>query len=298
MPFSHLFLVILVVAIWGFNFIFVEFALRDLSPLFLCAVRFFLASIPAIFFVKLPAAPFRIIATYGLIMFGMQFAFLFLGMKAGMPPGLTSLLMQVQVFFSMFFAAVIIGEMPTLWQVVGALVSFTGIGLVATHLEGHMSLLGFIFIMAAAATWGVGNLITKKISNINMMGLVIWGSFIACLPMFLLAFVLEGPASMVQSYKNLTWLGGISVLYIVYMSTWVGYGVWNWLIGRHPVSKIVPFTLLVPIFGILSAMLILDEPFQRWKLVAGLLVIAGLCINLLGARFFVRKNKMMTENAK
>lgn len=291
MPINHLCLALLVVVIWGLNFIFVKFALQDLSPLLLCAVRFLLASVPAIFFIKRPAAPFRIIAAYGLFMFALQFALLFIGMKVGMQPGLASLLMQVQVFFSMFFAAIFIGEIPGLWQIIGALVSFTGIGLVGMHLESNGSLLGFILVIAAAATWGLGNLITKKVHNINMIALVVWGSFVAFLPMTLLSLIFEGPHSWVNSYQHLTWLGINSTLYIVYASTWIGYGVWNWLISRYPVAIIVPFTLLVPVVGILSAIIILGEPFESWKLIAGILVISGLCINLLGARFFMKKTQ-------
>lgn len=289
MPIAHLLLLLLVIIIWGLNFIFVKLGLEEISPLLLCALRFFLASIPAVFFIKPPAVPFRIVAAYGLVMFGLQFGFVFIGMNVGMTPGMASLIMQVQVFFSMFFAVLLLGERPSIGQVVGALVSFMGIGLVAMHFDSNVSLLGFILILAAAASWGVGNLITKKIKATNLISVVVWGSFVACLPMFTLSLIFEGPQSIVTSYNHLTWKGIGSLLYIVYASTWVGYGIWNWLIGRYPVGMIVPFTLLIPVVGILSSVLILAEPFQLWKLVSGLLVISGLCINIISTRFFMAK---------
>lgn len=289
MPISHLFLALLVAIIWGVNFLFVKLGLEEMSPLLLCALRFILASVPAIFFIKPPAMPFRMVALYGLVMFALQFSFLFIGMHTGMTPGMASLIMQVQVFFSMFFAALLLGEQPSIWQIAGALVSFMGIGLVAMHFDKNISLLSFIFILAAAATWGIGNLITKKTNSVNMIALVIWGSFIASIPMSILTLVFEGPGSIIHSCHHLTWLGATSLLYIVYASTWIGYGIWNWLLSRYPVGMIVPFTLLVPVVGILSSVLILGEPFQPWKLVAGLLVISGLCINLLSTRFFKLK---------
>lgn len=289
MPIAHLLLLLLVIIIWGLNFIFVKLGLEEISPLLLCALRFFLASIPAVFFIKPPAVPLRIVAAYGLVMFGLQFGFVFIGMNVGMTPGMASLIMQVQVFFSMFFAVLLLGERPSIGQVVGALVSFMGIGLVAMHFDSNVSLLGFILILAAAASWGVGNLITKKIKTTNLISVVVWGSFVACLPMFILSLIFEGPQSIVTSYNHLTWKGIGSLLYIVYASTWVGYGIWNWLIGRYPVGMIVPFTLLIPVVGILSSVLILGEPFQLWKLVSGLLVISGLCINIISTRFFMAK---------
>jgi len=291
MPVSHILLALLVVIVWGANFIFVTFGLEEISPLLLCALRFLFASVPAVFFIKLPNAPFKIVALYGLVMFALQFAFLFVGMHAGMTTGMASLLIQVQVFFSMFFAVIFLGEQPNIGQIIGALVSFMGIGLVAMHFDSDISLAGFIFILAAAATWGIGNLITKKIKNANMIGLIVWGSFVAFVPMFFFSLIFEGPASFVSSYQHLTWRGVGSLFYIVFASTWVGYGVWNWLIARYPVGMIVPFTLLVPVVGILSSVLVLGEPFQPWKLLAGLLVISGLCINLLGSRLFMEKEQ-------
>lgn len=284
MPITHVLLAFSVVFIWGINFLFVKLALTEISPLFLCTLRFVISSIPAVFFIKPPRVSFRIVILYGLVMFGLQFAFLFVGLYVGMTAGMASLVMQMQVFFSMFFAAIYLKETPTFWQISGAIIAFSGIGIVAMHLDKNISLLGFMMILASAATWGVGNLITKKAKDINMISLVIWGSFVTSIPMMITSLIIEGPARIVESVSHLTWVGGISVLYIVYISTWVGYGVWNWLIARYPVSTVVPFTLLVPIVGIMSSVMLMGETFELWKLIAGLLVICGLCVNLLGIR--------------
>lgn len=294
MPFSHILLALTVVVIWGVNFLFVKIGLDSFSPLLLCALRFILASIPAIFFIKPPAVPFRMIAMYGLVMFALQFTLLFIGMHVGMTPGMASLIMQVQVFFSLFFAAFWLGEQPEKWQIIGALVSFSGIALVAMHFDSNMSFLGFLFILAAAATWGAGNLITKKIKHVNMIALVIWGSLVASVPLSILALVIDGPTNIINSFTHLSWQGTSALFYIVYASTWIGYGLWNWLISRYAVSTIVPFTLLVPVVGVFSSVVVLHEPFDLWKLIAGLLVIAGLCINLLSNRLI--KLKLQVNN--
>lgn len=289
MPISHFLLVLLVVVIWGINFLFVKLGLDEFSPLWLCAIRFILASLPAIFFIKPPALPFRVIASYGIFMFALQFGLIFVGMRVGMPPGVASILLQVQVFFSLIFAAIILGEIPPIWQILGALISFMGIGLIAAHLDNHVSLAGFLCILGAAASWGIGNLVVKKTHKINMISLVVWGSFIACFPMLMFAFIFEGPHSIVDTYHHLTKVGISSLLYIVYISTWIGYGTWSWLLSRYPVGMVVPMTLLIPIVGIVSSVIVLGEPLQAWKISSGLLVIGGLCLNLFGARFFMKK---------
>jgi O-acetylserine/cysteine efflux transporter len=284
MPITHFLLVLLVVVIWGVNFIFVKLGLDEVSPLLLCAVRFFLASVPAVFFIKPPALPFKTVAAYGIFMFALQFGFVFMGMSVGMTPGMASLIMQVQVFFSMFFAAFLLGEQPGALQIVGALIAFSGIGVVAFHLDQNISLFGFLFILAASACWGVGNLMAKKLQASNLIAVIVWGSLIICPPMFLASYLLEGPESFTYAYYHLTWQGVGSIAYIVYASTWLGYGIWNWLLGRYPVSLIVPFTLLVPVVGMLSSIFVFSEPFQLWKLIACLLVITGLCVNILSTR--------------
>ena len=295
MPIAHLLLTLLVVVVWGINFLFVKLALNEMTPFWLCVVRFLLASLPAMLWIKPPQMPLRVVALYGLVMFTMQFGFVFLGMHVGMPPGMTSIVMQVQVFFSMFFAAFYLKEIPYPWQIVGAFIAFLGIGLIAMHFDSNATLSGFLCILAAAASWGAGNLITKKYHHVNMMGLVIWGSFFASIPMLVLALLFEGPQQLIQNYHQTDTLGIISVLYITYGSTWLGYGTWNWLISRYPVSTMVPFTLLIPIVGVFSSAFWLGEPLQSWKMIAGALVIGGLSINIMGARFFTARTA--TEGA-
>jgi len=291
MQLSHIFLAVLVTIIWGVNFIFVKMGLGQMTPFMLCTARFILVCIPFIFFIKRPAIPFQWIALYGLTMFALQFFLLFMGIRAGMSPGLASLIMQVQIFFSMFFAASLWKELPTVWQIIGALVSFTGIGLVAIHLDNNITLLGFIYVLAAAAAWGMGNVITKAIGKVNTVSLVVWGSFIAGIPMLVLTLYFDGLHSIVVSYQHLDWRGISAVLFIVYVSTWVGYVAWSWLLGRYSVGMVVPFTLLVPIFGLLSSIMVLHEEFQLWKICAGILVMGGLCVNLIGSRYALKNAK-------
>jgi len=284
MPVTHVLIALLVVVIWGLNFLFIKFSLVVISPFFLCALRFFLASIPAIFLIKRPTdVPFRKVAAYGLVVFALQFSFLFMGMAVGVAPGMASLIMQVQMFFSLIFAAMFLGERPGFWELSGALISFTGILLIAFHFDNTLSPLGFLLILGAAASWGVGNLLTKTIKTTNNMGLIVWGSFVAFPPMLLLTLLVDGPSAMLNSFEHLTWTATGSLLYIVYASTCLGYGLWNWLLKHYSVSMVVPSTLLVPIVGIVSSVVLLGEPFESWKLVAGLLVISGLGINILSS---------------
>ncbi|MGJ0492798.1 EamA family transporter [Methylobacter sp.] len=281
-------LAILVVAIWGFNFVVIKVGLKELPPILLCALRFFLAAFPVVFFIKRPAVPFRSVMAFGLVMFASQFALLFSGMYAGTTAGMASLVLQVHVFFTVALAVVFLAEQPSVWQIIGALTAFSGIGLVAAHTGGEISALGLILIVAAAASWGIGNLIAKKLGKVDMLALVVWGSLVAWPPLLLLSYLLEQDSWSLEGMAYLSWPTIGAVGYITYLSTLLGFAVWSWLLSHYPAATVAPFTLLVPVFGFTSSALALGEPLYPWKLAAAILIIAGLCINLAGARIAMR----------
>lgn len=284
----HLALAVLVVAIWGFNFVVIKVGLKELPPILLCALRFFLAAFPAVFFIKRPLTPFRNVAAFGLVMFALQFALLFSGMYAGVTAGLASLILQVHVFFTIILAVTFLGEQPSIWQIIGAITSFVGLGLVVTNLGGEISWLGLLLIIAAAASWGVGNLISKKLGKVDMLALVVWGSLVAWPPLLLLSFFLEPSSWNLETISHLSWITIGAVGYIVYPVTLLGFAAWSWLLNHYPAATVAPFTLLVPVFGFTSSTLVLGEPLYPWKVLAAVLIIAGLCINLMGARIASR----------
>lgn len=291
----HIVLAIVIAAIWGCNFIFISIALEDLPPYLLCALRFFFSCFPVIFFLPKPKADFKLIVGYGLLMFGVQFALLFAGLYAGMPPGLTSLVFQSQVFFSLFLAALFLDEIPTPLQCVGALVSFVGLGVVWVNYTDAASWMGFVLVIGAAAAMGGGNLFSRKLAHVEPYGLVAWGSLVSLFLLIPMSLILEGPALVVHSLMRVTWPTVSALAFTVYISTWVGYGAWNQLLKRYSIAAVIPFTLLVPVFGILCAHLFLAEPVQSWKLAAAWLIICGLGINVLGSRLKLRRQKILAE---
>ncbi len=281
---THILLALLVAAVWGSNFIFIRFALNETPPFLLCALRFFLVSVPIAFFIPKPKIPFNLLLLYGLSAFGLQFSLLFLGMTFNMPTGLSSILMQIQVFFSLFLAALFLNEKPTKLQIFGAFIAFIGLGLIWTQINHGASVIGFMLEIGAAASWAVANLVTKKISPVNSFSLVAWGCALSTPPVILLSLWLDGPQKIISSLSQLSWIGLISIAYITYISTWFGYGAWNWLMKRYPLSSISPFALLVPVFGMVGSSMVFGEPMEPWKLHAAYFIILGLTINILGPK--------------
>ncbi|MHB9052017.1 MAG: EamA family transporter, partial [Thiomonas delicata] len=116
----HALLALLVVMIWGFNFVVIEIGLQGLPPLLFTSLRFFFAAVPLVFFVSRPATDWRLLVGWGLAQFAVQFALLFVGMKLGMPAGLSSLVIQLQAFFTIGLAWWLMGEHARPMQLLGA----------------------------------------------------------------------------------------------------------------------------------------------------------------------------------
>lgn len=289
MPPRDILLALAVAIVWGVNFVFISWGVREVPPLLLTALRYVVAAFPAVFFIRRPTVALSILVGYGVAVGVGQFGLLFAAIRFGMPAGLASVVIQLQVFFTIGLAVLFLGERPTRSQLVGAAVAFAGIGVIAADRVGGAALWPFLMTIAAAACWGVANLLTKKAGRIDMLGFVVWSSLVPPIPLYLLSLIFEGPGAVPLALSQITWVGIGSLLFIGWVSTVFGYGGWSVLLGRHPASSVAPFALLVPVAGIGGATLILGERITGLESAGSLLVLAGLLLNVFGPRLLTRK---------
>ncbi|MFG0416831.1 EamA family transporter [Pseudomonas sp. zjy_8] len=281
---KDLLLALLVIVVWGLNFVVIKVGLHGMPPMLMGALRFMLAAFPAILFVRRPQVPLRWMLAYGMTISLGQFAFLFYAMYVGMPAGLASLVLQSQAFFTLFFAALFLGERLRGSNLFGLLVAASGLALIGLQGGQAMTLAGFALTIAAASMWALGNVVTRRLGKVNLVGLVVWGSLIPPLPFLALSFWLEGPELILHSLQSIS-LDSILVLaYLAFGATILGYGLWSRLLSRYPASQVAPFSLLVPVVGISSSALLLGERLGSLQMVGAVLVMAGLLINVWGGR--------------
>ncbi len=285
---SDILLALLTITIWGSNFVVIKFGLRGLPPILFSALRFVFAALPLVFFIKRPQVPWRLLGGFALFQFALQFTLLFTGIKLGFPPGLASLVIQLQAFFTIGLAVLFLHERPLINQLVGALVALSGMALVACNLDAKPTLIGFMFVVTAGFCWATANIFTKKMGRVNPLSLVTWGSLLAAPPMLVASYCIEGREAWAMAAETINWISVGAVLFQSYPNTIIGYGIWSYLISKSPTATIAPFTLLVPVVGMLAAALILAEPLQWWKLAAGALVLGGLAFNQFGSRWIRR----------
>jgi len=283
MPIHSVLLAILVTAIWGYNFIVIHYGLGEFSPMLFGSLRFLFAALPAVFFVGRPTTPWRGILFYGLYM-TLEFGVLFLAMHLGFPPGLASVVLQTQAFFTLIFSAWILKDRPTPAQWAGVLVAFIGMVILSGQTEAQGGWLTFSMIMFCAIIWGASNILVKVISPPDAVNFIAWSSVVPPIPLFFLALFADGSEKVFQSLLHVRAAGWFSLIYIGWICTVIGFGIWTTLLRKYSANKVAPFTLLVPFFGVTASHFLLGEQFTRNQLVGSALLIVGLVFTNLRKR--------------
>lgn len=281
----HIALAALVAAVWGVNFVVIEIGLGHFPPLLFSALRFLVAALPAVFFVGRPKVAWKWIVGVGLVLGVAKFGLLFIGMDRGMPAGLSSLVLQVQAVFTALFAALVLGERPGRMRISGMGVALAGIGVAAVDEGASGPVLAFVLVIAAAACWGVSNVLTRKAAPPDSLNFMVWVSTVPVLPLLGLSLLFEGWDRDADALAALDWSGVGIIVYVAWITTVFGFGAWGFLLRHHPASSVAPFTLLVPVFGMSSAALLLGESVSPLRWIAAALLVGGVALtSLAGAR--------------
>ena len=281
LPLSHLFLALAIVVVWGTNFVVIKLSLAAFPPFLFAALRYTFAFIPLAFFISRPQVSWTSLCAYGVAIGVGQFGILYFAIDGRISPGLASLVIQTQVFFTIGFAMFFAKERLRLYQAVAVSVSMTGLGIIALHTDADTTFVGMALVVFAGLSWGIANTVSRRAGSINMLSYVVWASLFSLPPLFLISLIFEGgweqmSTSMITAPTG-AWAG---VFWQSWGNTVFGYAAWAWLLSKHPAAVVAPAPLLVPIFGMGASAYFLSEPLPLWKILAAGLVIAGLIVNL------------------
>ena len=285
----HIVQALIVVLVWGVNFVVIRWGLNEVPPFLLATLRFICAFLPVVFFIRKPTLPWSWLIAYGLLNSFAQFAFLFWAMRVGMPAGLASVVHQSQVFFTLILSVLILQQRTQLTQWLGLAFAVLGLGLMAygrgTGL-GHMTGMGLMLNLLGALSWAGGNIVVSAMRKTghtpDALGLVVWSSVVPIVPFALLSWWFE--RSVYPQWHEVTWHSAVSVLYLAWVATLLGYALWSRLLGLYEPNRVAPFSLLVPVVGLLTAWVVLGEQLNVWQWWGSLALMLGLVVNLFGAR--------------
>jgi O-acetylserine/cysteine efflux transporter len=273
---------LLIVAMWGLNFTVIRFGLDEFPPFAFATWRFVLCALPVLFVAR-PDISWATLAGIGGFMFGGQFVFLFFAMQAGLPPGLTSVLVQLQGPLTVVLAALFLREHATRAQWLGLAAAAVGVVLISRSVEGTASLLAVGLALLSALTWATGNLFFRSARGTSMFAVTVWASVLPPIPFALMSLAVEGPEALLMPILNPTWLGWFVLFYTVVPVMWLGYLIWGTLLRTYPAGKVGPISLLVPCAALLFASLLVDEPIGGLRLLGVVIVLGGVAIGVFAS---------------
>jgi O-acetylserine/cysteine efflux transporter len=276
-------LAVVVAVLWGVAFVATRVGLDSFSPPQLAAVRFAIAALPALVLPR-PRVAGSALAAVGLTLFAGQFLFQFFGIAAGTPVGVAAVVVHAQALVTIVLAAVVLGERPTRRQWLGTALALAGLVLIALTVGGDLAPLGFALTVLSPVSFGVGNVLLKRLESVDAAALVPWLSLVVPLPALALSAVLDGPGAWPRALVQVPWSGWASALYLGLVATTLAYALWGALLRRHPAATVAPFALLVPLVGAVAAAVVFGERFGPLRLAGMVVVLLGLAVILLPAR--------------
>ena len=295
LPVSHLLLAFGIVAVWGTNFVVIKNCLSAFPPFVFALLRYVFALLPMVFFVPRPKVSWGNLCLYGLCTGVGQFGVLYYAIQGDISPGLASLVIQTQVFFTIGFAMFFAKEGLKLYQAVAVAIAMTGLLIIALHTDANTTFLGLALVVFSGFSWGVANTVSRRAGSINMFSYVIWASAFSVPPLLVLSLLFEGGWEKVSAAMIAAPMGAwVGVLWQSWANTLFGYAAWGWLLSKHPAAVVAPAPLLVPIFGMGAAAYFLGEALPAWKVLAASLVIAGLVVNLFWPSLRHYLNKVLS----
>ena len=278
-----IFLAVLVAVIWGLAFVASRLALDELPPTLMTTLRFAIAAAPCLF-VRKPDVSWPLLIAISATLFLGQFLAQAFGIAHGVPVGLASVIVQSQALFTIAFAVIAFGEVPTRMQAVGIGVAAVGLLLICGTVGYDFSVAAFAVLMISPVSFAIGNLLLRQARDVPMFDLFAWLCLASAVPLLVLTLIADGPQTAWHSLQNMSLTGVVSIVTIGAVSTSIAYWLWGRLLRDYTAAQVVPFALLVPFVGAGASSVVFGERFGPLRLAGMVVVICGIAIMLLAKR--------------
>jgi O-acetylserine/cysteine efflux transporter len=266
---------LIVMVIWGFNFAVAKFGLREFSPMFLMCLRFTGVAVVLLPFVRAPWGQMKEIFILSVLLGSLHFPLMFTGLT-GVDAATASIAIQLQVPFSSILAAILYRDKLGWKRGLGMAISFGGVIVIAGEPRALDNTFYLGLVIVAALVFSIVNIQIKRIGDINGFTLNGWMAVMAAPQLLVATLVME--SGQWEQLRSATWLGWSSIVYMAVMVTIVSYLMWYPLVRKYPVNQTMPWTLLAPVFGVLSGIIVLGEPMTPAMVIGGALTLVGVAV--------------------
>jgi O-acetylserine/cysteine efflux transporter len=274
----HVVTAILIAIIWGGNFSAMKVGVRDFPPIYYMFLRSLLV-IPLILFIPRPKIPWKLLILLGTLIYVLKIPFVIAALRYGLGAGISAIVLQSQVFFTLLLAVIFLKERPKTLQIAGVIISFAGVVFISGSGSCYFSVLGFFLVLCAAISWAIYNIKMTDARGINAVHLTVWMHLVAPLPLFLFSLLTEGWETIYNATVNIRMDTVYSILYASYLAGFLGYVMWGNLLRRYQPTIVAPFSLLVPVSAMIISYFVLNERCELSVFIGAGLVIFGLILN-------------------
>jgi len=271
-------LLLLVALIWGGNFALIKVGLEQITPFVMTFIRFFLCVFPFVFFIPRPKTPVHILAAYGILFGGGIWGCANIAIYTGTSPGTVSLIIQLSAFITFIIGLVAFKEKSSKISIAALSISLAGLSLMLAKNEKGSDPVGIITCLFAAFCFSLCTFIIQKHKPKDLLPFMIW-SFLFSLPvLFILALYFEGVGSFYSLKDAINYKSIISLISQSYVTTLLGYWIWNHNIRKYSGSVVAPIGLLVPFFAIIISYLFFSYPINKTVVFSISLVFLGVIL--------------------
>jgi O-acetylserine/cysteine efflux transporter len=277
MPLLAILAAILVSFCWGANFSASKMAVMHFSPFLTIMLRFIGVCALLLPFIPRHGWPnWRDMALLSLFYITLHFALFFVALRMGLSVSSTIVASQLGVPFSCLLAAIWFKDYLGPWRSFGLILAFFGVVVVAGAPDVAEHSRAFLIALVGALGWAAANIHMKRMKETAVVPMLFWPGLIALPQMLILSLIFEQHQLAQIAAAPIEAWGAIA--YSIVFSSLVGYGLWTWLIGRYEVTQVVPYSLLIPVFGITSGVLLFDEALTWPLMLGGVLTVVGVAI--------------------
>jgi O-acetylserine/cysteine efflux transporter len=261
-----------VMLMWGLNFVMAKIGLEHWPPIFFVMLRFALVAAFLLPFVRLPRAHLPRLLALSVVLGSLHFPMMFTAMQT-LDAGTAAVVVQLQVPFAALLGHFIYQDRLGWRSIVGMALAFGGVLLITgePRLSGQLFAVGLVVV--AAFMFAIANIQMKGLGDLDGNSINAWTSLFAAPQLLAISLVLE--SGHVAALREATWDAIAALLYQVVIMVIISYALWYRLLRTYSVGQVMPLTLLLPILGVLSGVLLLGEPMSWQKAAGGMLTVLG-----------------------
>jgi O-acetylserine/cysteine efflux transporter len=272
--------------IWGLGFTLAKAGMGEFPPILLTALRFSLTALVLVWFVRPPWGMMTRIFWVALVGGTIQYSLTFTGLN-GMDASTAIIIVQLEVPFTLMLSVIFLKDRLDWRQAFGVALAFGGVVMVAGEPRLDTGYLPVVLVIAGTFTWAIGQILVKTVHQVGGFALIAWVAVFSAPQLFLASFLFED--GQAEAVANAGWIGWGAIIYLGLVMTAVGYAAWYHVLGRYPVTKVMPFLMLLPVTTIACGVVLLDETLTPVTMAGAVIVIVGV------AFITIRRSKLEAE---